>query len=197
MTAASSSSAPARPRARGTACRDCVGPASDVFYSTQPGDGEINRGDPNSAFPALLSVQHYDKPGDNWALVETNSLTGLPNYLEAAQLEFSFCTVLSLRDPTGAFRHLSHFYWNVNWQAQFQRVHAGGFRVIPDANGTSANVGGPIRGASNDPRFVTILTSAQSRNCNDFAAAETQAVAAPGNLNRRESRTWTNFDVTR
>jgi hypothetical protein len=177
---------PARPR---QPCRDCVGPASDIFYSLDPADGEVETGGTDDVFPLALSVRHYDKPGDVYPLARANTLTGKTNYLREAQLEFSFCAILSLKGPDNAFQHLSHFYWNVNWQASFRRSPAGVFSVDTNAAATFANVQGPFGGTPNDQRFVSVLTSPQSQNCNDFAKAETAKAIV------RESRRWDSFDV--
>lgn len=178
--------APARPS---QACRDTVGAVGDIFYSTQPGDGEIATGAAGASFPLTLKVSHYDKPGDSYPLTRQNSLTGKPNYLHEVQLEFAFCAVLSLRGPGNAFRHLSHFYWNVNWQATFPRTSAGVFHVEGNRRSTFANAQGPYDGEPNDRRFKGVLTSPQAQSCNGFAAAET------ANAVVQESRRWNNFDV--
>jgi len=177
---------PARPR---QSCRDTVGPVGDIFYALNPGTGETVKGTTGAAFPLRLAVRHYDKPGDNYPLSRRNSLTGKLNYLYEAQLEFSFCTILTLRGPGNSFRHLSHFFWNVNWQATFPRTSAGVFQVEKNANATFANAQGPYEGEPNDQRFKSVLTSPQTQSCNDFAAAETSNAVV------RESRRWDNFDV--
>jgi hypothetical protein len=189
----------ARPPARpAQACRDTVGPVNDIFYCKDPSTGEILTPAAGGAFPIGISILHFDEPSDRWNLVETNTLTGRPNYLYEAQLEFSFCAVLTVRDPPGAFHHLAHFYWNINWQATFDRNGlTGAFTVVPDRAGSSANVGGPYLGPQGDARFSSVLTSAQSLSCNDFAAAEKLAVSQPDSPNRLQSRVWTSFDVRR
>jgi len=194
---------PARPM---QACRDCIdtSPVSDIFYSTRPVDGEIAKGKPaGSAFPQRLTLFHADQPGDACMLVERNSLTGKPNYLAEAQLEFFFCTVLSVRDPNGIFHHLASFYWNQRWRATFKPLSFSAtditpaFQIMPIAAGTGASVGTIIQGAPTDPRFTGVLTSPQSQSCNDVFRAASAAVAFASSFNRHESRVWASFDVRR
>ncbi len=136
-------------------------------------------------------------------LVERNSLTGKPNYLAEAQLEFFFCTVLSVRDPNGIFHHLASFYWNQRWRATFKPLSFSAtditpaFQIMPIAAGTGASVGTIIQGAPTDPRFTGVLTSPQSQSCNDVFRAASAAVAFASSFNRHESRVWASFDVRR
>jgi hypothetical protein len=193
-----------RPPARiAQACRDCVdtSPVNDIFYSAFPAHGVIARGRPaGSAFPQRLTFRFDDTPAESCNLIETNSLTGQPNYLAEVQLEFFFCTVLSVRDPNRVFHHLASFYWNQRWQATFRPLTFGvapTFQITPVAAGTGANTGPIIRGTPTDNRFTGVLTSLQSRSCNDVFRAARAAVAAAGAANRHESRMWTSFDVRR
>jgi len=194
---------PARPA---QACRDCAvtSPVNDIFYSTLPEHSEIARGRPaGSAFPQRLTFDHLDHVKDACRLVEWNSLTGKPNYLAEAQLEFFFCTVLSVRDPRGVFHHLASFYWNQRWRATFKPLSfsatgiAPAFQIMPIAAGTGASVSPIIQGTPTDPRFTGVLTSPQSQSCNDVFHATRVAVAAASSPNRHESRVWASFDVRR
>jgi hypothetical protein len=190
----------ARPPARpNQACCDCVdgSPPSKLFYSTIPAHGELATGTPGAAFPLKLTVSHFDQPADSVNLVETNSSPASggskPNFLAESQMEFHFCTILSVREPSGKFNHLQFFYWNVHWQAEFQPTNfttpPAGFRIKVLPAGSSAHVGPVTGGVPNDRRFVGILNSIPSQSCNQVATAE---VRGP---NRHEAPVWKNFDV--
>lgn len=177
------------------ACRDCVDrtPVASVFYSTDPTDGELVSGNGNSAYPLVLRVKHQDQPRDRCPLTIQNSLTAKPNFLHEAQFEFLFCTLLSVQEPTGGFRHLTGVYWNLRWQYTFAQP---GYRATLKPAGTGATISAPFTGGPNDPRFASVVTSlAQTRTCNDVFRAATSAFN-PGAPNRHESRVWTDFNVT-
>ena len=193
-----------RPPSRPTqACRDCVdaSPVNDVFYSTVAAHGETASGTATSAFPLKLSMRHFDRPSETCKLVETNGLTGQPNFLAEAQLEFHFCTILSVRDPAGAFHHLLSFYWNMRWQANFHPNNfsnpPSGFRITRLPAGTGVGVSHMIKGTPTDRRFSGVLTSSQTQSCNGVFRAARKAATAAGSANRHESRVWKNFDVRR
>jgi hypothetical protein len=190
----------ARPPARpNQACCDCVdgSPPSRLFYSVTPGDGEIATGAAGAVFPLKLTVSHFDRPADAVNLVEVNAhpASGLakPNFLAESQMEFHFCTILSVREPAGAFHHLQSFYWNVHWEATFQPVNftnpPSSFRINVVRAGSSANVGNIIQGTPTDRRFIGILNSVPTESCNQVATKE---VTGP---NRHEAPIWKNFDV--
>jgi len=181
--------APARP-ARG--CRDTVGPVADIWYYKSV----LGTAAAGATFPLKLTSTHYDRPSDSYPLATTNNKTKKLNFLSEVQLEFHFCFVLTLRDPSLKFHHLKCVYWNVLWQAKFAATGyaapaGSGWSVTPVAGGNGAHVGHVIDGAPNDARFNNVLTSVQGANCNVFANHETT------NPNRSESRVWQNFDVTR
>jgi hypothetical protein len=186
----------ARPPARpNQACCDCVNgsPPGKLFYSAIPAHGEIATGGAGAVFPLKLTVSHFDQPADSVNLVETNSLTGKPNFLAESQMEFHFCTILSVRDPANTFHHLLSFYWNVHWQATFHPTSftnpPAGFNIHVVKAGSSANVGHLIKGTPTDRRFAGLLRTTPTQSCNQVAAAE---VTGP---NRHEAPVWKNFDV--
>jgi hypothetical protein len=185
------------------ACRDCVdaSPLNDIFYSTVAAHGETASGSAaGTAFPQKLSFRHFDQPSETCNLVETNTLTSKPNYLAEAQLEFFFCTILSVRDPAKVFHHLASFYWNQRWQATFHPTSFGvtpTFRVSTVAAGTGAAVGHVIQGTPSDKRFTSVLTSTQSQSCNQVFRAARTAVSAATSTNRHQSKVWASFDVRR
>ncbi len=188
--------APARPN---QACRDSVGPVTDIWYNTANNDVAVA----GVRFPITLSATFFDQPSETANLQENNSLTSQPNYLREGQLEFHFCSVLALREPgaTGAFHQLLHLYWNLHWQARFQPSNfanlAAPWTITKISAGTAANVGRVINGRTNDRRFDSMITGAATQNCNQIFRAAIAAVAVPTSPNRRQSRTWTNFDVRR
>ena len=190
----------ARPPARpNQACCDCVNgsPPSKLFYSTIPAHGEIATGTAAAVFPLKLTVSHFDQPSDAVNLVEMNahpaSGAAKPNFLAESQMEFHFCTMLSVREPGGKFHHLLSFYWNIHWEATFQPTNftnpPSGFRINLVRAGSKANVGHVIQGTPTDRRFTGILNTVQVQSCNQVATAE---ITGP---NRHEAPTWKNFDV--
>lgn len=190
----------ARPPARPSqACRDSVGPVTDIWYNTA--DNHVIR--TAAPFPIKLTCRFYDRPSETSNLQENNTLTSRPNYLREGQLEFHFCAVLALREPgaSGAFRQLLHLYWNLHWQARFQPTNfanlAAPWRITKVSAGTAANVGRVISGRTNDRRFDRMITGAATQNCNQIFRAAIAAVASPTSPNRRQARTWANFDVRR
>jgi hypothetical protein len=187
-----------RPPARSQrACRDCTPatPLRDIFYSTDPVDGEIATGKAGDTFPLVLNVKHYDSPADGCPLLLKNSLTQKENLLREAQFEFLFCAVLTVQDPNGAFRHVMAVYWNTRWHFQFGQP---GNRPTVIPAGTGSVVGTPFRVGHGqiDRRFASVLTSrTEYRSCNDIFRSAYSAFD-PGSPNRHESRTWIDFNVT-
>lgn len=186
----------ARPPARPTqGCRDTIA-VGGIFVDNNPGrDRTVAAA--GRPFPIAMTAEFSDAPDDSFPLTRLNSRTGRVNFLQEAQLEFHFCTVLSLRSPAAAFQHLSHFYWNVHWQARFRPTDfanlAAPWTITPsgDPAANSANVGRVINGTPTDHRFVGLITAPATPNCNATAAA---AERAP---NARESPVWDYFDVRR
>jgi len=191
----------ARPPARpAQACRDTVTPVGGIFYDTTPGTAEMSQGAAGPAFPLRLTVSHFDQPSDSMNLVEQNATTGQPNFLAEAQLEFFFCTVLTVQDPAGGFHHQASFYWNQRWQATFHptsfAVATPAFNIRVLQAGTGVGVSHIIRGTPTDKRFTGVLTSAQTQSCNQVVGAMMAAIG-PGSVNRHEAAVWRNFDVRR
>jgi hypothetical protein len=188
---------PARPR---QACRDTSGDVSTIF--TDPTDPREFKPLPTTgAFPLVVRVESNDPPGESYSTIEANSrLSGRDNFVREIQLEFHFCTVLSVRDPAGDFHHLAHFYWNVHWQHRF---HVTSFppgdtnwRIEAIAGGNSSAASHSIAGPTADRRFAGVLTSAQTKSCVDLAGDSADAVANRG-TNRREFLVWESVDVRR
>jgi hypothetical protein len=177
------------------ACRDCVEPTplNHVFYNTKIMDGEMAAARPNDSLPLVLQVRHYDAPEERCPLSLQNSLTGKMNTLSEMQIEFLFCTMISVQDPSGAFEHLMGVYWNTRAQYRFQSP---GFQPVTNHAGTGTTVGMPFRPGHIDPRFASVLTSIhETKSCNDLARASRNAFM-PGAPNRHESPVWKNFLVT-
>jgi hypothetical protein len=172
-----------------------------VFYDGQNQIGGVADGTAAAVFPLTLNVAHRDTPNLRVRMQETNELTGATNYLREAQFEFMFVTVLSLRDPAGAFHHLAAFYWNVRHQSRFSpQLTAGaltGFSARPTAGGTGSGISHVIMGTPSDHRFTGVLTSNQPGSSNEiFRNAMTRATAL-GSANRHAARVWQTFDVRR
>ena len=187
----------ARPPARPCqACRDTMVPGAILVDGSRSGldRAVVPKG---SSLPVRLSARLSDDPLEYFDLSRTNSRTGRVNYLREAQLEFHFCSTLTLVSPDRVYRHLRHFSWNVHWQATFEpvdRAHLAGpwnIEPSPARRANSAHVGSVVQGAPADHRFRAIMTSPSAPNCN--AVAE----RAAGTPNIRESATWADFDVRR
>lgn len=187
---------PARPLG---SCRDTSGPVGDIF--TDPTDPTEFQTLPLAPpFPLPVHVETNDTPGETYNQIEANSLTGKPNFLHEIQLEFHFCTILTVRDPALNFHHQAHFYWNVRWQTRFRPT---AFPAPTDAQWTVTAVAGGNRaaasaafgGSPNDPRFTGVLTSVQATSCVDRATNSANAVGMVGNACRREFPRWHSSDV--
>lgn len=144
-----------------------------------------------------MTAHFRDAPSEAYTLIRRNGLTGKINFLREVQLEFHFCTTLSLMDPAGRFQHLKHFLWNVHWQATFLPSNFGNiampWQVIRSSGAldNSAHVSRIYDGGPTGTKFSSIITAAAAPNCNAVANAE---ATTP---NVRESRKWQNFDVRR
>lgn len=173
-------------------CLDCEDQSSvlDLFISTIPAHGYIVSGNAGG-FPQRLQVNFRDKPGDACSLVEKNKSTGKLNFLVAAQTEYAFCTILSVRDPGGVFYHQMHFCWNVSWQAEFQANDfndpPSGFKIDVIQKTSRAYAGPIMMGSPGDPQYKTILTTAQTKNCNQLG------IDSYLHVNRHESRVNSEF----
>jgi len=172
------------------ACRDTSGPVGDIFTDpTDPLEFQILL--LADDFPCTVNVESNDHPGETYPLILTNAITNKPNFLQEVQLEFHFCTVLSVQDPTLNFHHLAAFYWNVHWQYRFlprvfpNPLDAQWFPPTPVAGGIGAHHSGVIEGTPTDKRFSGFLTSDQVSSCVDLANLET---ADP--RNRRDFPRW-------
>jgi hypothetical protein len=90
----------ARPPARAAkGCRDTLG-AGEIFVNNAPGlDRTVATA--GTPFPIAMTAQFSDAPTDAYPLTRPNSLTGKANFLGEVQLEFHFCTILTLKDPAG------------------------------------------------------------------------------------------------
>jgi hypothetical protein len=169
----------ARPPARlQQGCRDTSGPVGDIF--TDPNDVRELKPISNGPFPINVAVESNDPPGESYPLILQNSKAHLkPNFLHEVQLEFHFCTVLTVLEPPSTFHHLASFYWNVHWQYRFHP------QVFPNptddqwrkpfkvADGTSGNASGSIPGTPTDRRFSGVLTTPQAFSCVDIATVAT------------------------
>lgn len=188
----------ARPPARPSqSCRDTVGPVSDVFYSTSANyRSSIPAGPYMAGRPMTVSAKFEDQPSDSFPLSVTNATTHQANYLTEVQLEFHFCTVFVVQDPSGNFQQLKHFFWNAHWQYRFNHggypATAANTTIVPVSAGIGAHVSAVFNGRVTDRRFVNVITSlTETRSCNDVAGHESN------HPNIKTSATWQDFDVRR
>jgi len=186
----------ARPPARPVqGCRDTRNPGG-IFYDFQTDNVTVAAA--GQPFPVQMTVGFKDGPGDAYPLKRLNSQTGKDNYLWKAQLEYHFCTVLSLRNPNASrYIHLKHLLWYLHWQVKFQPTNFSNlgaqWTITPDggAGANGGHVGGLYDGGPTDTKFISILTVPGVANCNGLAQT---AASAP---NTRESSEWSGFNVTR
>jgi len=187
--------APARPAG---ACRDTSGPVATIF--TDPTDPKEFVALTPGPFPVTMHVQTNDPPGEGYRQIEINSLTHKPNFLHEIQLEFHFCTVLTVRDPANRFHHQAHFLWNIHWQVRFRPTafpHPtdAQWTITPVAGGNRSHASIAFPGGPTEHRFTSVLTSPQSFSCVDLANRSTAAVGTVGNACRREFTRWHSSDV--
>jgi|HubBroStandDraft_1064217.scaffolds.fasta_scaffold03536_6 hypothetical protein len=181
---------PARVR---RSCRDTLRPTS-VFYDFPEGFSPTVLGR-SAKLPQQIGATLYDYPYMSHPMTVLNSLTGKPNYLHEAQMEWPFCDVLCAKDPAGSYQHLLHIYWNLRWQVRIQPssfsnvTKPWNYLQIAGTAGNAANVGLPSKGGPSDHRFTALLTAPFVPTCNDVG---NQAYANP---KIEERRTWYEFDV--
>jgi hypothetical protein len=167
-----------RPPARTTqACRDTSGPVNDIFTDrTDPREFQVLL--LADDFPCTVRVESNEDPSENYPLILTNTRTHQPNFLQEVQLEFHFCTVLTVEEPGPRFHHLAAFYWNVHWQFRFwPRVFPAPnetqwHRPVPVTGGVGAHHSRVIEGTPTDGRFVSLLTTDQALSCVGLADQE-------------------------
>jgi hypothetical protein len=197
---------PARPQ---QACRDLHKEStSRIWYN----NGENGKPTDVARAPVRVGTNLDDEPFETALLGQINSLTKKTNLLREAQVERHFCAILSLEDGDGVMRHQASRYWNLHWQAVFQpgefdEPFTKPWKVSPVARGNSAAVGPTIQGSRTDPRFSKLITEESAPICNEVlkrAESMIDNLLPNGDPNpafdpatRRESSTWTNFDVRR
>ena len=173
---------PARPA---QACRD-VALSTDPFTyppGSQPLQGYAPQNLLNidlatvTTLPTTIKVSHADSPSDSWPTRRMNTKTNKPNFLDWAQLEFHFCSVLLIRRKDGTFHQLKCFYWNVHWNVNFTiapTAGATGATVSPVASSRKnvMNFGPIIEGAVTDHRFAALVSAANVSTCNTVANQE-------------------------
>ena len=173
-------------------CRDTLN-VGGIFVDNNPSlNWTIAKA--GTPFPIAMSAGFSDAPLRPFDLSRVNGLTHHDNFLREAQTELHFCTVLSLKSPTGTYEHLKTVYWNVHWQARFEPTNFGNLNApwtvtVVGGLGNMANVSKIIDGPPVDNRFSTIVTAPGTPNCN------AQSIASYKSPNVRESEVWTDFNV--
>jgi hypothetical protein len=147
------------------------------------------------SFPIDMALRFYDAPTASYEPMLRNDRTQQQNFLREVQVEYQFCTILTLLSPTGAFRHLKHFYWNVRWQTRFEPLIAampnGPLCPTPVPGGNSAAVSPIYDGRPTDGRFADIITLPTAKNCRE------EADYTSNNPHIISSAVWENFSVNR
>jgi hypothetical protein len=180
-----------RPARTQQVCRDIGdgGPVTQIWYARS-----LNATGSAGAFPQTLTATFNDTPGDAYPALVMNSKTNQFNFLRAAQLEFHFGTALALREPSGRFHFLKHFYWNLIWQATFQPAAFGnawhGAWQTPVTVGMdhSPHVSRVFDGEPSRSDFPgNIFTSTtETQTANDVFRAATRSVLTHPFIGRRE-----------
>jgi len=164
-----------RPPARPVqACRDTVAPGA-IFVDLKPFNKTVAQA--GQPFPITMKAVWEDPPGLTYLLTRVNSLTRNTNFLREVQIEWHFCTVLSLRNPEpfrggGTYTHLKHFFWNLHWHAQFEPTNYANLAKLwtitqmGGSMGNSPNVSRVFDGGPTDPKFTNIITAGATPNCN-------------------------------
>jgi hypothetical protein len=189
---------PARPA---QACRDTVAPW-EIFVDLKPFNKTVAQvGQP---FPITMKAVLEDRPVITYPFTRVNSLTGNYNFLREVQIEWHFCTVLSLRNPeplrgavSGTYHHLKHFFWNLHWHAQFEPTNYADVTKLwtitkmGGSMGNSANVSRVFDCGPTDPKFTNIITAPATPIC------KIVGLNAQKHPNMQESAVWQNYDVRR
>jgi hypothetical protein len=101
-----------------------------------------------------LTSNFGDSPGRPFDNLVKNTITNADNFLYHADIGLQFCTMLTARDPDDNFRVLKHFYWNIRWEAHFQRDAAGIPQVRRPPDHFQLNIQRTVHsGVPDDPRF--------------------------------------------
>lgn len=148
-------------------CRDTdtppTGTSPEVWYDSfafggTTGPTGTNRLAAGTVIPAAgfldVPAHLFDRPARPWPLVEQNPVVrGRPyNFLQHAEIELLFCTMLVAQDPGGKFHLLMHFYWNVIWEWLF-KVDGSGQVVVDRALRKGHNIQSVQTGNPMDRRF--------------------------------------------
>lgn len=193
-------------RGRPAACRDTINFGAIFIDNNIPPPGYRSPGIfpqklydqfetlPDEYFPVYMGISFSDAPTATYKTVLTNTRTQQPNYLRESQMEFHFCSILSLKTPAGSYRHLKHIYWNVRWQSRFEpinpRMPGGPLCTVPVGQATAANVSHVYEGGPIDRRFAHIITQ-PALQCNDVAD---RAYNQP---DIQYAPVWKNFDINK
>jgi hypothetical protein len=106
---------------------------------------------PSGEFP--LASGFLDAPERHFDAVIFNTASGQNNFIHHLDVGLAFCTLLTARDPGGSIHFLKHFYWNVRWEALFQR-DAMNIPQITRIVHFQLNIQHTVHsGTSSDPRF--------------------------------------------
>lgn len=175
-------------------CRDTLA-LGGIFVDNNPG-ADRTVAAAGAPFPIALSAAFSDAPSRSFYLKRQNGLTTKDNFLREAQTELHFCTVLSLKSPAGAYLHLKSVYWNVHWQGRFEPTNFGNLSAAWTIHttgglGNTAHVSSIVDGPPTDVLFRAIVTTPGTPNCNALTNASYKSP------NVKESKIWSNFDVTR
>ena len=164
----------------------------DVFTRTKEAAPWCHCGIPTVPFPVTVALIEQDQPFDWYDLETKNALAkGRTNYLDEVQMEFKFCTVLSVRDSARTFHHLAHFYWSARWHYTFHpkryspKPEPEDWTVTPVEGGNGATMSAAYQFPPRDANLTRVLTAKHTLDCHgvvDLASQNTR----PGGPGRRE-----------
>jgi hypothetical protein len=142
-------------------CRDTDEDHPEVWYDPIVGGIVGGRGTlelrADSVIPPsgqfAFAAGFWDKPHRSFDAVVPNTATHRDNFVYHTDVGLAFCTMLVARDPARHFHFLKHFYWNVRWEALWQRDAAGVPQMSRNIH-MQLNIQHTVHfGLSNDSRF--------------------------------------------
>jgi hypothetical protein len=143
-------------------CRDTDESSPELWYDPIAGGMHGARGTrvlpagtvipPSGEF--VVSSGFADAPRRFFEARIRNAATGVDNFAHHVDIALHFCTMLTAREPGGRYHVLKHFYWNVRWEAHFQRAAGGNLQLRTPAEHLALNIQHHVHsGVPNDPRF--------------------------------------------
>lgn len=113
-----------------------------------------------------VTVGHLDSPSQTFRTMRRNSVTGQPNFINEAYVEFGFVTVLAARDPAGRFHYLRGFTWSVRWHQKVTVIVPRTLASVPVPGGDRFVLGAMFEGPPKDAAALRVFEGARATICN-------------------------------